>query len=1202
MSPPPSQLLWSLYQTKVKRAMHQSGVRTTSATLANTATQGQLLQQRALVNGNPAVAQTLTTAESFTGAVPRTLKGSKQYWRLAFVQVMAMTIEYGVPEFFATFTANEMGWTDLRRACDGASFGSRPVEATRHYHHRWQAFKSKFLTGKTPIGHIEHIWYRHEEQARGSLHVHAAIWVRRRQLADGSWASGATPEAIVAMRPRPTDASSPLAHRWRTFVTALQLHLCQEGCHWKHGKRIDTRADGEPFCKGGYPRRLWSEVQLSERDHRGKLKRVQLDEQGERYEYRAELEEDLRISPYVPLWLLAWGANMNIQFMTATSFLSYISKYVPKPEPSTRVEDTAELRARDNRHERQVRYLNARKVGAPEAVFDMFEYKIKEGARIVHLSTQTPAQRRRCLHRKQPSIIDDEDADDGGAPPTVDLDAPLRFYDGLLEKYVKRPRGVHALDDGEAMDFEQLTYPQFCRLYDVVSWSAMTATARNRGWFWRPLSLDGERRPEVDALGAYAHASTRGSWVVRRLKPQPLWWDWMMPSKHGQAYYYQKLLLTQPFRCAEPRSFVTLASQSANFNVSGSMREECVLRGVIDAEDELATLRHDAHERHMTSEAMTRMLAQETEYRGSGDAVLDAMNNEEAAELGADDGLGDAIAPEDLERFNDELRSTAPPPPAPRVVGNVWYKSLANGEEQALVLNAEQLDAYEKMKTAGSKQLLVYLSGQGGTGKSTLIQLLTLYWRSLGLRVLLTASSGKAARLIGGHTVHTAFKLHSTGFFLRQGLEGAQGTRQFNYLATVDIVIIDEISMLSAECFNGINTALNYVVTRATAMRGLMSFGNKSIFAVGDVRSLDPPSAAPAPARVTRAPPPAKCNRIASDAPSLNSRRRAHWHWQLYQLPAVERALFEDQVYVSELWGEFHFLELTTIMRLDEDEREFAELLSRARRGWQHLTEHDWALLESRVCTNHCAQCESFEDVQMLRPPGGRRRDEVAVSHTVWHCPCDTLPLRADGTVEYRNAACVLASRRAKINELNEQHAARLAALPQCAPPSTFEAEDTCEQSGRSVTTEEVRALLDDRLSGLPRRLTVHVGQLVLLTVNRRNVHAGFVNGQLAVVLEITGAEVVVKLLDEEDARPIRVRRSQASTETGSRAYTRSQFPLVPAFAMTYAAIASLERRAHHSFPAPFDTTSDTRAPRRRALAASIECRAPRSRARCTCF
>jgi len=65
--------------------------------------------------------------------------------------------------------------------------------------------------------------------------------------------------------------------------------------------------------------------------------------------YRTELKENQRISPYIPLWLLAWGANMNIQYMTASSFLSYISKYIPKPEPSARVEDSTDLRQRDNR-------------------------------------------------------------------------------------------------------------------------------------------------------------------------------------------------------------------------------------------------------------------------------------------------------------------------------------------------------------------------------------------------------------------------------------------------------------------------------------------------------------------------------------------------------------------------------------------------------------------------------------------------------------------------------------------------------------------------------------------------------------------------------------------------------------------------------------------------------------------------------------
>ena len=143
----------------------------------------------------------------------------------------------------------------------------------------------------------------------------------------------------------------------------------------------------------------------------------QLDTEADRYEYTTILKEDERLSTYVPLWLLAWGANMNIQYCTAASFLSYIAKYVPKPETSGMVADNEALRARDNRSARMVRYLNARKVGAPEVVYDIFQYKMKEGQTIVHLTTQPPEQRRRCLHRRQAALAafepDGGDEDDG---------------------------------------------------------------------------------------------------------------------------------------------------------------------------------------------------------------------------------------------------------------------------------------------------------------------------------------------------------------------------------------------------------------------------------------------------------------------------------------------------------------------------------------------------------------------------------------------------------------------------------------------------------------------------------------------------------------------------------------------------------------------------------------------------------------------
>jgi hypothetical protein len=172
-------------------------------------------------------------------------------------------------------------------------------------------------------------------------------------------AGTARPEAICATAPQgpgfdpnaPADSpnSDPAAgmtaaeRAWRQFVMSVQLHECVQGCHWRHGQYI-----GDTFCKGGYPRSIWTADELAERhprddEHahlRNQLRRVRLNTTTDRYEYRAELKEDERLSTYIPLWIAAWGANMNIQFCTAAGFLGYISKYVPKPEPSAAVADT----------------------------------------------------------------------------------------------------------------------------------------------------------------------------------------------------------------------------------------------------------------------------------------------------------------------------------------------------------------------------------------------------------------------------------------------------------------------------------------------------------------------------------------------------------------------------------------------------------------------------------------------------------------------------------------------------------------------------------------------------------------------------------------------------------------------------------------------------------------------------------------------
>ena len=68
------------------------------------------------------------------------------------------------------------------------------------------------------------------------------------------------------------------------------------------------------------------------------------------------------------------------------------------------------------------------------------------------------------------------------------------------------------------------------------------------------------------------------------------------------------------------------------------------------------------------------------------------------------------------------------------------------------------------------------------------IRLLVSHWRSEGLNVLVCAASAKAARLIGGHTVHSAFKLRLKGGFYETQLDGGKKhTKHWAWLFTRDV-------------------------------------------------------------------------------------------------------------------------------------------------------------------------------------------------------------------------------------------------------------------------------------------------------------------------------------------------------------------------------------------------------------------------------
>ena len=204
---------------------------------------------KALKEANPGALQNTTSNKSmYSGSLSKNVVGSKQYWAGAYMELIAILHEHGPPEYFVTFTANEFGWSDMTDACDGVHHGRVPVKSTRHYFHRWQLFKDEYLKPgtKSPLGVIKTVWHRQEDQSRGSLHVHAAIWVEGEATWNGI--HGTAPKVGVAPTPPSENATARQKHaydkqleqheaskQWREFVIKLQTHNCRAKCKTTKG-------------------------------------------------------------------------------------------------------------------------------------------------------------------------------------------------------------------------------------------------------------------------------------------------------------------------------------------------------------------------------------------------------------------------------------------------------------------------------------------------------------------------------------------------------------------------------------------------------------------------------------------------------------------------------------------------------------------------------------------------------------------------------------------------------------------------------------------------------------------------------------------------------------------------------------------------------------------------------------------------------
>jgi len=130
----------------------------------------------------------------------------------------------------------------------------------------------------------------------------------------------------------------------------------------------------------------------------------------------------------------------------------------------------------------------------------------------------------------------------------------------------------------------------------------------------------------------------------------------------------------------------------------------------------------------------------------------------------------------------------------------------------------------------------VFLTGKAGTGKTTFLHKLKM--KSLK-RMVIVAPTGVAAINAKGITIHSFFQLPFGPILPNEIQPTSNFNRKFsktkiNIIKSLDLLIIDEISMVRADLLDGIDTVLKRYKNRNLA------FGGVQLLMIGDLQQLSP--------------------------------------------------------------------------------------------------------------------------------------------------------------------------------------------------------------------------------------------------------------------------------------------------------------------------------------------------------------------------